>query len=102
MSTTTFGKKAVELVREIADSEAGSLPPYNQDLIRTIADQCLEHADAMAPLATVVNETTAGDGVSEEEAEGMRMRAQASILAHNQVGAYATIDRWIDSSSSFF
>ena len=56
MASTSFGKKACELVREIAESEAGTLPPYNQDLMRTIADQCADHGEAMQTLAVQINE----------------------------------------------
>ena len=55
MASTSFGKKACELVREIAESEAGTLPPYNQDLMRTIADQCADHGEAMETLAVQIN-----------------------------------------------
>jgi hypothetical protein len=70
MASTSFGKKACELVREIAESEAGTLPPYNQDLMRTIADQCED------------------DGAEDADArEDKKGSLRTGMYAHHQVSA---------------
>ena len=81
VASTSFGKKAVELVREIADSEPGALPPFNQDLIRTVSEQCKEHLEAMGTLASRVTDETC----SEED----RNAADVGLRIHHQV-RYAT------------
>ena len=48
MSNTTFGKKADELVKEIASSietsaSPSSIPPYNEELVRSILEEVKAH-----------------------------------------------------------
>ena len=89
MSSGTFGKKAVELVREIADSEPGSIPPYNQDLIRTVIDQCEDHHRELGRLASEYTDaTTALEGAADEEEDerqSTQNRVRVGMLAHHQV-----------------
>lgn len=95
MSSGTFGKKAVELVREIADSEPGSLPPYNQDLIRTISDQCEDHHRELGRLASEYTDATtalesATNDEERDERESTQNRVRVGMLAHHQVRRDAT------------
>ena len=94
MSSGTFGKKAVELVREIADSEPGSIPPYNQDLIRTVIDQCEDHHRELGRLASEYTDaTTALEGAADEEEDerqSTQNRVRVGMLAHHQVRRDAT------------
>ena len=48
MSSTSFGKKATELVKEIASSvessaSPSSIPPYNDELVRSILEEVKAH-----------------------------------------------------------
>ena len=90
MASTSFGKKARELVREIAESEAGTLPPYNQDLMRTIADQCADHVEAVQTLAKEFNEVNDAedDGAEDADArEDKKGSLRTGMYAHHQVSA---------------
>lgn len=82
MTSTSFGKKASELVREIAESEAGALPSYNQDLVRTITEQCQDHVRAIENLIQAKHERESqGEEADAEYADAFKV----SLLAHNQV-----------------
>ena len=35
-----FGEVGAGLVRDIAMSEAGTLPPFNDEKVRTVVDEC--------------------------------------------------------------
>ena len=90
MASTSFGKKACELVREIAESEAGTLPPYNQDLMRTIADQCADHVEAVQTLAKEFNEVNDAedDGAEDADAREDKIRSlRTGMFEHHQVSA---------------
>ena len=82
MTSTSFGKKASELVREIAESEAGSIPSYNQDLVRTITEQCQDHVRAIENLLKAKNERESqGEEADAEYADAFL----TTLLTHNQV-----------------
>ena len=85
MASTSFGKKACELVREIAESEAGTLPPYNQDLMRTIADQCADHVEAVQTLAKEFNEVNDAEDDGAEDADAREDKIR--VVAHGDVRA---------------
>jgi hypothetical protein len=77
-------------VREIAESEAGTLPPYNQDLMRTIADQCADHVEAVQTLAKEFNEVNDAedDGAEDADArEDKKGSLRTGMYAHHQVSA---------------
>jgi len=88
MASTSFGKKASELVREIAESEVGSIPPYNQDLVRTICEQCHDHFNEAA-VAVMASGSRESEG--EEADELFRDRIKTTLLVHNQVRARLTV-----------
>lgn len=90
MASASFGRKACELVREIAESEAGALPPYNQDLMRAIADQCADHDALLKTLAREFNEMNDAeddDGADATAREDEKGSLRTGMFAHHQVRA---------------
>ena len=85
MASASFGRKACELVREIAESEAGRLPPYNQDLMRAIADQCADHDALLKTLAREFNEMN--DAEDDDGADATAREDEEGIAAHGDVRA---------------
>lgn len=72
-----FGEKGAGLVRDIAQSERGTIPPYNDELVRTVVDECEEHHRSILKLIGDIQE----QGTSLEAA---RPDDAASILVHHQ------------------
>ena len=79
MSSTSFGKKATELVKEIASSvessaSPSSIPPYNDELVRSILEEVKAHYQENRSLAEKLKQVT-----GKEEQEGIT----AAIQTHH-------------------
>ena len=79
MSSTSFGKKATELVKEIASSvessaSPSSIPPYNDELVRSILEEVKAHYQENRSLAEKLKQVT-----GKEEQEGIK----AAIQTHH-------------------
>ena len=90
MARTSFGKPGCELLRAIVEREDGTLPPYNQDLMRTIADPCADHGEAMQTLAVQINEVNDAEDDGAEDADAREDKTgslRTGMFAHHQVSA---------------
>ena len=43
LGMSNFGSKGASLVTDIAQSEKGTIPPYNDELARAVVDESQEH-----------------------------------------------------------
>lgn len=72
-----FGEKGATLVRDIAQSERGTVPPYSDELVRTVVDECKEHHRSILQLIGDIQEQgTSLDAAQPNDA--------AAILVHHQ------------------
>ena len=77
MSNTTFGKKADELVKEIASSietsaSPSSIPPYNEELVRSILEEVKAHYEENKSLVRKLEQVNKKLEQLEDSAEKMK------------------------------
>ena len=77
LGMSNFGSKGASLVTDIAQSEKGTIPPYNDELARAVVDESQEHHRSILKLIGDIQKT----GASLDEA---RPDDAASILVHHQ------------------
>ncbi|CAL5228002.1 g11057 [Coccomyxa viridis] len=51
-----FGRRAVDLVKELVNAGSDALPPYNDEQVRLVIEEVQEHAAAMKELSRSLNE----------------------------------------------
>ncbi|KAK9906856.1 hypothetical protein WJX75_009228 [Coccomyxa subellipsoidea] len=51
-----FGKRAVDLVKELSAAGSDSLPPYNDEQVRLVLEEIAEHSATLKELSGVLNE----------------------------------------------
>ena len=74
---SNFGDKAATLVQDISQSEKGTIPPYNDELVRAVVDESNEHHRSILRLIGDIQEQgTSSDAAAPEDA--------AAILVHHQ------------------
>ena len=74
---SNFGDKAATLVQDISQSEKGTIPPYNDELVRAVVDESNEHHRSILRLIGDIQEQgTSLDAAAPEDA--------AAILVHHQ------------------
>ena len=74
---SNFGGKGASLVLDIAQSEKGTIPPYNDELVRSVVDESQEHHRSILKLIADIQ----ASGASLEDA---KPDDAASILVHHQ------------------
>ena len=74
---SNFGDKAATLVRDLGQSEKGTIPPFNDDIVRAVVDESNEHHRSILRLIHDIQEAgTSLDAAAPEDA--------AAILVHHQ------------------
>jgi GINS complex subunit 1 len=74
---SNFGAKGASLVLDIAQSEKGTIPPYNDETVRAVVEESQEHHRSILKLIGDIQRS----GASLEEA---KPDDAASILVHHQ------------------
>ena len=74
---SNFGAKGASLVLDIAQSEKGTIPPYNDETVRAVVEESQEHHRSILKLVGDIQRS----GASLEEA---KPDDAASILVHHQ------------------
>jgi len=74
---SNFGAKGASLVLDIAQSEKGTIPPYNDETVRAVVEESQEHHRSILKLIGDIQRS----GASLEEAQA---DDAASILVHHQ------------------
>ncbi|KAK9806721.1 hypothetical protein WJX72_000554 [[Myrmecia] bisecta] len=88
-----FGKRAAELLREVAFCQPDTLPPWNDELIRQVLEEVSEHNNMMKRIFRDVNKREAvkfaarGEG-TEDEFPGVDWSQQpdeaAAVIVHHE------------------
>lgn len=79
---TSFGKKAIDLVKELLSHDPESLPPYNEELVRLVLNDVGEHQNHFYDLvASVISREKERLGLppDEELPEGMLQQLCTSV-----------------------
>jgi GINS complex subunit 1 len=79
-SSTTFGRKALELVKEIARTD--SIPQYNDELVKEVIEEAKAHYSAMQELADINTENDDND--DDDDNSDKKNMITASIRTHHE------------------
>ena len=73
---SSFGRKAAELIKEVATSDTSTLPPYNEVTVAAVKDEANEHYQALLNMLGIIHAAGPSDAASPE--------AAANVLVHNR------------------